>query len=56
VIALPTPFTDEVEDAFFPFPADILDAVHEHIRPLPGYTVARPAGAAELLRRTGEGV
>ncbi|MEI6564380.1 MAG: thiamine pyrophosphate-dependent enzyme [bacterium] len=32
---------DEVEDAFFPFECDLIDAVHEHILPLPGYTVSR---------------
>jgi 2-oxoisovalerate dehydrogenase E1 component len=47
---------DEVEDAFFPYPADILDAVHEHVCPLPGYTVARECGTAELMRRSAEGV
>ncbi len=47
---------DEVEDAFFPFPADMLDAVHEHILPLKGYTVQRPCDTAELLRRSREGV
>jgi 2-oxoisovalerate dehydrogenase E1 component len=47
---------DEVEDAFFPYPADLLDAVHEHIIPLRGYTVARECSVAELLRRSREGV
>jgi 2-oxoisovalerate dehydrogenase E1 component len=47
---------DEVEDAFFPFPSDLLDAIHTHIEPLPGYTVKRPADTAELLRRSREGV
>ena len=47
---------DEVEDAFFPFPADILDAVHEHILPLDGYRVRRECGRAELLRRAALGV
>jgi 2-oxoisovalerate dehydrogenase E1 component len=47
---------DEVEDAFFPFPSDILDAVHEHIHPLRGYAVRRPCGRAELLRRDALGV
>lgn len=32
---------DEVEDAFFPFPSDILDAIHEHILPLNNYTTKR---------------
>ena len=47
---------DEVEDAFFPFPADILDAVHEHILPLRGYAPARECSDADLLRRSAEGV
>lgn len=47
---------DEVEDAFFPFPADFLDAIHTHILPLPGYTVARDTSTAELLRRSSLGV
>jgi 2-oxoisovalerate dehydrogenase E1 component len=47
---------DEVEDAFFPFPADIVDAVHEHIRPLPGYKAVRECGTADLMRRSREGL
>jgi 2-oxoisovalerate dehydrogenase E1 component len=47
---------DEVEEAFFPFPVDILDAIHEHILPLDGYTPKRPNDAAELLRRSDLGV
>jgi 2-oxoisovalerate dehydrogenase E1 component len=47
---------DEVEDAFFPFPSDILDAVHEHIVPLPGYTTRRPCDATELIRRAALGI
>ncbi len=47
---------DEVEDTFFPFPADMLDAIHEHIVPLRGYTPARPADTGELLRRSRLGV
>jgi 2-oxoisovalerate dehydrogenase E1 component len=47
---------DEVEDAFFPFPSDILDAIHTHILPLPGYTARRVCDTADLLRRSREGV
>ncbi len=47
---------DEVEDAFFPFPADILDAVHEQILPLKGYQTARPCDNRELMRRCSEGI
>jgi 2-oxoisovalerate dehydrogenase E1 component len=43
---------DEVEDAFFPYPADFLDRVHKHILPLKGYQVKRDCSAAELLRRS----
>ena len=47
---------DEVEDAFFPQPADIIDAVHEHILPLKGYAPVRECSEAELLRRSAQGV
>jgi 2-oxoisovalerate dehydrogenase E1 component len=47
---------DELEDAFFPFPSDILDAVHQHIKPLPGYTVTRACNNAEQMRRAAEGI
>jgi len=47
---------DEVEDAFFPYPSDILDAIHEHFVPLRGYAVKRDGSATELLRRSAEGV
>ncbi len=47
---------DEMEDAFFPYPADIVDAVHEHILPLAGYTPQRDCSNADFLRRYREGV
>jgi len=47
---------DEVEDAFFPYPCDLIDAVHEHIQPLPGYTVTRDCSNADQIRRSTEGV
>lgn len=47
---------DELEDAFFPFPVDIIDAVHSHILPLKGHTPTRPNDKAELLRRARLGV
>jgi 2-oxoisovalerate dehydrogenase E1 component len=47
---------DEVEDAFFPYPSDIMDAVHEHLRPLKGYTPARPRTREEILRQNREGL
>jgi 2-oxoisovalerate dehydrogenase E1 component len=47
---------DEVEDAFFPQVADLLDAVHAYIKPLKGYTVKRANDAKELLRRNSLGI
>ncbi|HTW94710.1 MAG TPA: thiamine pyrophosphate-dependent enzyme [Tepidisphaeraceae bacterium] len=47
---------DEVEDAFFPQPSDIIDAVHTNIIPLKGYSPARPCDTAEMLRRSREGI
>jgi 2-oxoisovalerate dehydrogenase E1 component len=47
---------DEIEDAFFPQVADILDSVHEHILPLAGYQVQRECSTGDLLRRSAEGV
>ncbi|HEY3414981.1 MAG TPA: thiamine pyrophosphate-dependent enzyme [Armatimonadota bacterium] len=47
---------DEVEDAFFPYPIDIIDAVHEHIMPLPGHQSKRPADTVELERRSRLGI
>jgi 2-oxoisovalerate dehydrogenase E1 component len=47
---------DEIEDSFFPFESDLLDAVHEHIQPLQGYNVKRRTDNADLLRRSAEGV
>jgi len=47
---------DEVEDAFFPFPGDILDAVHEHIAPLKDYRPARECGVEELMQRSKVGL
>jgi 2-oxoisovalerate dehydrogenase E1 component len=47
---------DEIEESFFPFPADFLDTIHEHLQPLPGYTPKRPTDTADLLRRSARGV
>ncbi len=47
---------DEVEDAFFPQPGDIMDAVNEFIVPLAGYTPGRVCDAADQLRRSVEGI
>ncbi|MDH3582607.1 MAG: thiamine pyrophosphate-dependent enzyme [Phycisphaerae bacterium] len=47
---------DEVEDTFFPQPADLIDAVHEHILPLKGYRPQRACDTSELMRRNRLGV
>jgi 2-oxoisovalerate dehydrogenase E1 component len=47
---------DELEGSFFPFPSEILDAIHLHIKPLKGYTVSRPFSNEELARRSTLGV
>jgi 2-oxoisovalerate dehydrogenase E1 component len=47
---------DEVEDSFFPQPSDIIDAVHEHVLPLKGYTPVRECSTSDLMRRSAEGV
>ena len=47
---------DEVEDAFFPFAVDIIDAVHEHILPLKGYRATRDCSNSDQLRRCAEGI
>ena len=47
---------DEVEDAFFPYPVDMLDAVHEHILPLKGYQVSRACDTGDMMRRSARGV
>jgi 2-oxoisovalerate dehydrogenase E1 component len=46
---------DEIEDAFFPFPSDIIDAVHEHILPLKGYQVQRYCSYSDIIRRDSMG-
>lgn len=47
---------DELEDAFFPYPSDFLDAVHTYILPLAGYTPKRDCAPADILRRNAQGV
>jgi 2-oxoisovalerate dehydrogenase E1 component len=47
---------DELEDAFFPYPADILDVVHQQILPLDGYTPRRDYSNEDLIRRSAEGL
>ena len=47
---------DEIEDCFFPQPADIIDSIHEYILPLAGYQTVRECSAGDLMRRSAEGV
>jgi 2-oxoisovalerate dehydrogenase E1 component len=47
---------DEIEDAFFPYPSDLLDVVHEHILPLKGYTVKRDCSVKDLILRSAQGL
>jgi len=47
---------DEIEDSFFPYPSDILDAIHTDILPLKGYTPRQPVDRDEALRRNRLGV
>ena len=46
----------ELEDAFFPQPDWIIDAIHEKIVPLKGYTPARNFTDSEQIRRAKEGI
>ncbi len=47
---------DEVEEAFFPYPADFIDTIHEHILPLKGHSTKRVNSCSELVRRNKHGV
>ncbi len=47
---------DEVEDAFFPQPADMIDAVHEHLVPLKGYRPVRDCSVPDLLSQSARGI
>ncbi len=47
---------DEVEESFFPYPADFLDTVHEHILPLKGYAPQRNCSASEIIRKNKNGI
>lgn len=47
---------DEIEESFFPFPSDMLDAIHTHILPLPGYSVNRECDVDDLQLRSSKGV
>ncbi|MHC5141528.1 MAG: transketolase C-terminal domain-containing protein, partial [Planctomycetota bacterium] len=47
---------DEIEATFFPYPADFIDTIHEHILPLKGYSTKRNCSAAELIKRNRQGI
>jgi 2-oxoisovalerate dehydrogenase E1 component len=47
---------DEIEDSFFPYPADILDVVHQQIIPLDGYEPRRDYSNEDTMRRSAQGV
>ncbi len=47
---------DELEHEYFPFPQDILDAIHQNIVPLAGYVPQKPGDTAEMLRRSRLGI
>ncbi len=46
----------EMESMFFPQKEWLIDAIHERLYPLPGHEVSTNQSAAELLRRSREGV
>ena len=46
----------ELEDAFFPQPSWIIDAIHEKIMPIPGYVAGENFTEGEQLRRNRKGV
>ncbi|MEJ5171008.1 MAG: transketolase C-terminal domain-containing protein, partial [Fimbriimonadales bacterium] len=47
---------DELEESFFPFPSDILDAIHTHLKPLPGYRVQRACDGPTIAARSKAGL
>lgn len=46
----------ELEDAFFPQKEWIIDAIHEHVLPLPGHQVTTVQTGQEILRRNRLGI
>ncbi len=46
----------ELEDAFFPQPSWIIDAIHEKVLPIPGYVAGQNFTDGEKVRRSREGV
>lgn len=47
---------DEMEEDFFPFPSDIMDAIHKFLKPLPGYSTTKPLDIPELIERSKKGI
>ncbi len=50
-----TPGADD-EDAFFPYPDDFMDIIHEHLIPLKGYTPKRDHGIEDIKWRSANGL
>lgn len=46
----------EFDEFFFPQASWLLDAIHEKVLPLPGYTAENGCTEAEALRRAAKGV
>ena len=46
----------ELDEAFFPSAAGIIDAIHQRMLPLPGYRPREDLSDSELIRRAGAGV
>jgi 2-oxoisovalerate dehydrogenase E1 component len=46
----------EMEELFFPQPTWLLDAIHTHLRPLPGYRPSRDLSREARLREHREGI
>jgi 2-oxoisovalerate dehydrogenase E1 component len=47
---------DEVEEAFFPYKADFLDTINEHIIPLKGYKPVRDCSSKEIIEKHQNGI
>jgi 2-oxoisovalerate dehydrogenase E1 component len=47
---------DEMEEAFFPYPADFIDTVHTHILPLKGYSCKRDCSGESIIAKNKAGI
>ncbi|MFM7322320.1 MAG: transketolase C-terminal domain-containing protein, partial [Armatimonadota bacterium] len=47
---------DEIEDAYFPFAGDLIDAIHAHLLPLDGHVPGGSVDDAECARRMRSGL